>query len=138
MTKRALSFQIVAVTLLALGIAFFWALDPILVAIFMMIQSGTTDAELIRQIWHFRLVQPEWIARPNQFIRWQQAEACARLSLVFIAWVASVIALITRHRRGKRRHLTRRSSLHLAGLFPPVIMIKMVQEIATRALARRG
>ena len=120
MTKRALILEIVGVTFAALAIGFFWALDPLLTAIFMMTQSGTTDAELIRQIWHFRLVQPEWILDPIQslqFLRWQQAESAARLSLVFIAWLASVIYLITRHRRGKRSHLTSRWSERLADLF---------------------
>ena len=34
--------------------------------------------------------------------------------------------------------LTRRSSRRLAGLFPPANMIKILQEIASRGLARRG
>ena len=34
--------------------------------------------------------------------------------------------------------LTRRCSRHLAGLFPPFPMIKILQEVGTRALARRG
>jgi len=34
--------------------------------------------------------------------------------------------------------LTRRCSRRLAGLFPPVIMIKILPEIASRALASRG
>ena len=118
MIKRALTLQIIAVTVIALAIAFFWALDPILVAIFMMSRPGWTDADMIREIWHLRLVQPEWVSGPNQFIRWQEAEAAARLGLVFIAWLASVIALIMRYRRGKRRHLTKRCSQPLDGVQP--------------------
>jgi hypothetical protein len=38
----------------------------------------------------------------------------------------------------RNRGLTRRCSRRLAGLFPPALMIKILQEIATRALARRG
>src|SRR5437868_13786136 len=37
-----------------------------------------------------------------------------------------------------RQHLTIRCSRRLAGLFPPVIMIKILSEIASRALASRG
>jgi hypothetical protein len=118
MTKRALSLEIAAVTLIALAITFWWALDPILIAIFMMTHTGTTEAELIRQIWHFRLVQPEWIGTSDQFWRWQQAETYARLAVVFAGWVGCVVALTKRYRRGKRRHLTIRCSERLAASAP--------------------
>jgi hypothetical protein len=121
MTRRALSLEIAAVTLIALAITFWWALDPIFIAIFMMVHSGTADAELIRQSWHFRLVQPEWILDPNQslqFLRWQHAEACARLAVVFAGWIGSVAALTRRYRRHKRRHLTKRCSERLAVAAP--------------------
>jgi hypothetical protein len=109
MTKRSLSLEMAAVTLIALAITFWWALDPILISIFMMTRSGT-DVELIRQIWHFRLVQPEWVDTSDQLWRWQQAETFARLAVVFVGWVSSIAALIRRYRRGKPRHLTKRWS----------------------------
>jgi hypothetical protein len=98
MTKRALTLQILAVMIIALLIAFFWALDPMLTAIFMMTRSNITDGELIRQIWHFRIVPPEWIRGPGQLMRWMEVEACARLAVVFLAWLASVFTLVRRHR----------------------------------------
>jgi hypothetical protein len=113
MTKRALTLQIVAVTVIAFVVALFFAIYPMLVAIFMMTRPGSTDADLIREIWHFRVVQPEWISGPDQFFRWQQAEIYARLTLVFVGWLASVIALVMRYRRGKRSHLTMRCSERL-------------------------
>jgi hypothetical protein len=88
MTKRALGFQIAAVTIVALLLAVFWALGPILTAIFML-TSGTTDAELIRQIWHFRLIQPEWLTGPRQLFKWQEMEVYARLSLVSLGWLVA-------------------------------------------------
>ncbi len=100
MTKRALGFQIAAVTLVALVVVIFWALDPILTAIFMM-TSSTTDAELIRQIWHFRLVQPEWVTGPGQLFKWQETEAYTRLSLVLLCWLAAVVSLVRRSSRGR-------------------------------------
>src|SRR4051812_6815604 len=100
MTNRALTFQIIAVTIMALLITVFWALDPMLTAIFMLTGSNTTDAELIRQIWHVRLVQPEWISGPGQLMKWMEVEACARLVVMFLAWLASVIALVRRNCRG--------------------------------------
>ena len=100
MTKRALGFQIVAVTLVALVVAIFWALDPILTAIFMM-TSSTTDAELIRQVWHFRLIQSEWVTGPGQFFKWQEAEVYARLSVVLFGWLAAVVTLVRRYSRGR-------------------------------------
>ena len=114
MTKRALILEIVGATLVVLAIAFFWAFDPILTPIFWMSRPGETDADIVRQIWHFRLVQPEWLSGPNQLIRWQQAEVYARLAVVFVGWLVSVIALVTRYFRGRRRHLTGRSSQPLA------------------------
>jgi hypothetical protein len=100
MTRRALTLQIIGVTILALLIAFFWALDPMLTAIFMLTRPGITDAELIREIWHVRLVQPEWISGPGQLFKWMEAEAGARLSVVFLGWLASVFTLVKRHYRG--------------------------------------
>ena len=114
MTKRALSLEIAAITLVALAITFWWALDPILTAIFLMTNRALTDAELIRQIWHFRLVQPEWIGPPDQFWRWQQAETLARLTVVFVGWLAGVVALTKRYRGGRQGHLTSRCSEPLA------------------------
>jgi len=99
MTKRALTLQIVAVTFVALAVAFFWALDPMLSAIFMLTHA-TTDAELIRQVWHIRLVQPEWISGPGQLFKWMEAEAAARLSVVFLGWLAAVFTLVRRYRHG--------------------------------------
>jgi len=101
MTKRALTLQITGVTAIALLVAFYWALDPILIAIFMMVRTGITDAELIRQIWHVRLIQPELVSGPDQFWRWQQLEAGARLTLLFLAWLTSVMTLVRRNSRGK-------------------------------------
>jgi hypothetical protein len=65
--------------------------------------SGWTDADLVRHIWPVRLIQPEWVNSPPQYdyLRWIQAETLARLSVVFIAWIASVgwIIRISRHRQ---------------------------------------
>jgi hypothetical protein len=100
MTRRALTLQIVVVTILALLITFFWALDPILTAIFMLTRTGITDAELIRQVWHVRLVQPEWISGPGQIFKWMEVEAGARLGVILLGWLASVFILVRRHHRG--------------------------------------
>jgi hypothetical protein len=39
---------------------------------------------------------------------------------------------------GRTSHLTSRCSRRLAGSFPPALMNKIVPQIATRVLARRG
>ena len=114
MTQRTLTLQLVSATLVALLLVVFWALDPILTAYFILSRPHITDAELIRLVWHFRLIPPEWVSGPNQLFRWQEAEVYARLTVVFVAWTVSSIALIMRHRRGKPRHLTGRSSQPLA------------------------
>jgi hypothetical protein len=74
-----------------------------------------TDAETIRYIWHFRLIQPEWISGGNNLMRWQEAEVIARLATVFLVWLATIVALFVRYRRRQQLHLTGRSSQPLTG-----------------------
>jgi hypothetical protein len=78
-----------------------------------MSRPGETEADIIRELWHFRLVRPEWI-RPVRLEKWLEVETLVRLSTVFVGWLVSVIALVTRYFGGRRRHLTDRSSQPLA------------------------
>jgi hypothetical protein len=106
MTKRMLTLAIAGVTLVALALLVLWVLDPIMTAIFMMSRSGAADAELIRQVWHYCLVPPEWIRPPNQWAKWELLEIHARLSVVVLGWTLSVAALTKRYLRGRQDHLT--------------------------------
>ncbi len=96
MTKRALVIQLLVVTLLAAALAL-WLVSAMLVAIVWMSRPGETDADMIRQIWHFRFLPPEWF---RGWVEWYRAELYTRIAVVFIAWLASVIALVRRHFRG--------------------------------------
>src|SRR5437867_2089964 len=107
MTKRTLTLEIIGVTLIALVLTVFWVLDPILTAVFMMSRPGWTDADMIRQIWHFCLVPPEWIRPPNQWEKWELLEVYARFSVVVIGWALAVAALVKRYLRGTHGHLTK-------------------------------
>src|SRR5437762_4555165 len=118
MTKRALTLQIVAASVVALSVAIWWAIVNVLfVFIHWMTRPGMeTEMDFIRYAWPFRLVQPEWLSGGNNIMRWQEAEVIARLFTVFLAWLFVVVAIIIRYRRRQRRHLTGRSSQPLAGV----------------------
>jgi hypothetical protein len=96
MTKRALILRLLLVTLIAVAVAF-WLLSDMMVAIFRMSRPGETDADMIRQIWHFRFLPPEWF---HDWIAWYRAELYSRAAAVLLAWLASVIALVKRYFRG--------------------------------------
>jgi hypothetical protein len=94
---------LLAVTSAALVVAWLWAVAPVTAPLLYIHSSGWTDADLVRRIWPVRLIQPEWVSSPPQYdyLRWTQAETLARLSVVFIAWIASVgwIVRTSRHRQ---------------------------------------
>jgi hypothetical protein len=50
-----------------------------------------TDAQLIRDRCHVRLVQPEWVSRNGSVLmNWVIAETKARLAVIAIFWLAAV------------------------------------------------
>ena len=110
MTKRALTLELAGITLIALALVVFWVLDPFLSAIFVMSRIGAPDAELIRQVWHYCLIPPEWIRPPNQWAKWELLEVHARLSVVVIGWALSAAALVKRYLHATQSHLTLRWS----------------------------
>ena len=94
--------QLAAITLAAIAAVWFWALAP-MTSILYIHPSGWTDADLVRHLWHFRLVQPEWVSSPPQYdyLRWMQAETLARLGVVLLGWLGSAAWLIRGHLRGR-------------------------------------
>jgi len=99
--KSSLTLLLVAITVVAVAAAWFWALDPITTALLYITPSGWTDADLVRHLWLFRLVQPEWASGPPQYdyLRWVQAETTARLGSVFLAWISCAAWIMRRHLR---------------------------------------
>ncbi len=81
-------FAVLLITLAAIAAARYWALSPFSPLLYPT-PSDWTEADLIRHIWHFRLVQPEWVGTPGEFLHWTFAETIARLAVVYIGWLAS-------------------------------------------------
>ena len=88
---------------------------PITTSLLYIYPNDWTDADLVRHLWHFRLIQPEWVGSPPQYdyLRWTQAETLARLGAVFLGWMGSVSWMLWRHAPGRtitrparRLHLT--------------------------------
>src|SRR3954452_10093069 len=101
--KTTLRFRLGVITLAAIAAAWFWALPPILTPLFYLHPTNWTDADLVRHLWHFRLIQPEWVSNPPEYdyLRWAQAETLARLGVVFLGWLGGASCVIRWHRRGQ-------------------------------------
>jgi hypothetical protein len=88
--QRTITITIVAVaTVAAAAAVWFWALRPLGFASYFS-STGATDADIIRQYWPHRLVEPEWIsATPDgldRLMKWHMTETAARLSVVGVLW----------------------------------------------------
>ena len=84
----------------ALAATWFWVLAPL--AGFEVFGFSGTDADLVRRLHHFRLVQPEWVSNPPDYMRWSQAETLARLIVVFLGWLVGVILIVRRYLKSHR------------------------------------
>ena len=98
--------QIGLATLAAAAVEWFYALPVMFCFIsYMYSQSHPpTGAQMIRDLWPFRFVQPEWLGRTSDnrwdlLARWQVTEAGVRTFLIFLVWGALVAALVYRHRK---------------------------------------
>src|SRR5437762_1699554 len=108
MTRRALILQIIVVTLLAFAIGL-WLLSSMMVS-YIGMGAGRTEAEIIRELYHFCILPPEWIRPPNHWEKWELLEMYARSSVVILACSLGVATLFKRYLRGQRCHLTSRCS----------------------------
>ena len=102
MQKRTFIVLLLLTTLAAMAATWCWALPPLLTSVIYPHPTDWTQADVIRHIWHFRLVQPEWVSTPPDYLRWSQAETLARLIVVFLAWVATTCFLVRRYVIGHR------------------------------------
>src|SRR6266511_811781 len=102
MQKRTFILLLLLTTLVAIAAAWFWALPPLLTPLFYLHPTDWTQADLVRHIWHFRLVQPEWVSTPPDYLRWSQAETLVRLVVIFLAWLSTTSFLVRRYVRGHR------------------------------------
>ena len=87
MTRRTKITLVAAATILTGVAAYFWALRPLGFASYLS-STGASDADIIRQYWPYRLVQPEWVGTvPSRLMNWHFAEAVARLTLLGGLWL---------------------------------------------------
>ncbi len=95
--------QLAALTLVAIVAAWFWALPPITTSLLYIYSTSWTQADLVRHLWHVRLVQPEWVGSPPEYdyLRWARAETLARLGAVSLGWIAGATWIMWRHLRGR-------------------------------------
>src|SRR4051794_17926117 len=89
-------------SIIAAFAVWFWALPAMFGFISYMSPSlNPSDARMIRDLWSFRLIQPEWLSRASDhtgdlLLRWQATEMLVRTFMVFVVWVL-LVAWIYRH-----------------------------------------
>jgi len=103
MRKAKLPLLLAGITLGALAITWCWALDPLFRLSGINTPVEWTEADYVRHTWHLRLLQPEWVSNPAEWLKWAKAETTARLLVVFLCWLGSVTSVV-------RRHLSRRGT----------------------------
>ena len=92
----------ILMTVAAAMVVWFWALRPLCFASYLT-SPGASDADIIRQYWPHRVVEPEWVgATPDRLLNWHITETVARLVVVSVLWllITGVVAygLIRRSR----------------------------------------
>lgn len=92
--QRTTTITVIGVaTVAAAAAVWFWALRPLGFASYLS-STGATDADIIRQYWPHRLVEPEWISatpdRLDRLMKWHVYETVARLSVVAALWLLTV------------------------------------------------
>lgn len=138
MKKSRLIIRLAVVTLIALALAWFWALAPMLTPLLYLHPTDWTDADLVRHVWHRRLVQPEWVSTPPDYLRWAQAETLARLGVVFLGWFCSTALLIRRPGRLTRMSI-RYSPIVLFGVFVALVaLVYLASYGPANSLVRSG
>jgi len=104
MTRTIRITLVLAATVVSVVLVYFWALRPLGFASYLS-STGASEAEVIRQYWPHRLVQPEWVSDvPDRLMNWHLAEAIARLALTGGLWLAFIGILgrgVVWRRRGK-------------------------------------
>ena len=106
--------QLAAITLAAIAAGWFWGVAPMTTSLLYIHPSGWTDADLVRHLWPFCLIQPEWVSSPPQYdyLCWTQAETLARLGVVFLGRLGSTAWVIGRHLRGRASTSPHKANSH--------------------------
>ena len=90
MTRTTRITLVMAATFLSGALVYFWALRPLGFASYLS-STGASDADIIRQYWPYRLVQPEWVSEgPNRLMNWHLTEAAVRMALTGGFWITFI------------------------------------------------
>jgi hypothetical protein len=83
---------VVGATLGAAAAIWFWALRPL--SFHYVSSTSATDADIIRQYWPHRLIQPEWVTPAKgtgeRLMKWHLTETGARVVVVLLPWLAMI------------------------------------------------
>jgi hypothetical protein len=101
--KSTFIILLLLIILAAMAAIWFWALAPFLTLLGYIYPADWTQADLVRHLWNFRLVQPEWVSNPPDYGRWCEAETLARLAIVFVGWAASSLFIERLYLRSRRK-----------------------------------
>ena len=88
---------VAVITLIALAAVWFWAFAPVLIPLNSINSTELTSADVVRRVWHFRLVQPEWVSNPTDYVLWSRAESLVRFLLVVLGWLLGVAFVVRDH-----------------------------------------
>jgi hypothetical protein len=115
MTRRTITGVVMVLTTVAAAmVIWFWALGPLGFASYLT-SPGASDADIIRQYWPNRLVQPEWVnTTPDRLINWHLTETAARLAVVAVLWPIVAVGVAFGFVRGQRRKNGSRQFNHTA------------------------
>ena len=123
--------SLLLITVAAIAAARFWALLPVGTMLAYIYSPDWTEADLVRHIWHFRLVQPEWVSSPPKYSygQWMMAETWARLLVVFLGWiVCNILAdrIYLRIRKKATSKITPGCGVCLLCLFASRIVLSVI------------
>jgi hypothetical protein len=87
------------VALAVVALTLFWAIAPAITPVIAL--SDGNEADLIRELWPIRLVQPEWVFYfyGPSLTYWTLAESIARLVLVILGWLAAAFLIYRKYSR---------------------------------------
>jgi hypothetical protein len=100
--RSTLMLLLLLTTWAAMAAAFVWALAPFLTPMVYPYPSDWTEADLIRHVWPFHLVPPEWGSTSPDYMQWMAAEIKARLAVVFLGWLGGITFVIRRYIRSHK------------------------------------
>ena len=92
-------------TLAAAAAVWYWAFRP-LGFVSYLASTSATEADIIRQSWPHRIVEPEWVsATPDRIQNWHFTETTVRVSIVGLLWIIVTSGAIYSDIKGRRLQL---------------------------------